>query len=341
MTTTPDFWLDAHLDLAYMALERTPQNPILQDEADAGRFAITQPALRRGRVRLCFATIFTAPGDEAHEPWGYRDHEDREGAYRAGMRQLELYEDWEARGWIRIARTREDLLLADASEGPPTVVILMECADPIRTPADAEAWARRGVRMVGMAWSHGSRYSGGNGRPGGLTDEGRDFVHALDELGIAHDVSHLSDESLDDLLALSKGCIASTHSNVRGLMPDNKYSIRHLRKDHADEIAARAGVAGVNLFGTFLAAGRRATLEDVVAHAEGLADSFGRMHVGLGSDADGGFGPDELPEGIEAPERYDLITQALARAGWTTEQCASFRWGAWRSFLDRVPAFEG
>ena len=194
--------------------------------------------------------------------------------------------------------------------------------------------------MVGMSWSHGSRYSGGNGRPGGLTDEGRAFVEALDELGVAHDVSHLSDESVDDLLELSRGPIASTHSNVRRLMPKNRYSIRHLRRDHADEIASRQGVAGLNLFGRFLAADRRATLDDVVAHAQALAESFGRMRVGLGSDADGGFGPDELPLGIEAPDRYDLILEGLSKAGWTSEECAAFRWGAWRSFLDRIPSFD-
>ncbi len=340
MTSDPDFWLDAHLDLAFMALERSPEQPTLEDEVDSRRFAISRPALERGRVRLCFGTIFTAPGEEAHEPWGYRDHEDRDGAHQAGMRQLELYEAWEARGWIRIARTREDLLRADTSEGPPTIVILMECADPIRTPEEASEWARRGVRMVGMSWSHGSRYSGGNGRPGGLTDEGRAFVEALDALGVAHDVSHLSDESVDDLLELSCGPIASTHSNVRRLMPRNRYSIRHLRRDHADEIASREGVAGLNLFGRFLAADRRATLDDVVAHAEGLAQSFGRMRIGLGSDADGGFGPDELPRGIEAPDRYDLILEGLSKAGWSAEECAAFRWGAWRSFLDRIPSFD-
>ena len=340
MTTPPDFWLDAHLDLAYMALERSPEDPTLEHEADTIRFAITRPALERGRVRLCFATIFTAPGEEAHEPWGYRDHDDRDGAHRAGMRQLELYEDWEARGWIRIARTREDLVLAETAEGPPTIVLLMECADPIRTPEEATEWARRGLRMVGMSWSHGSRYSGGNGRPGGLTAEGRAFVQALDALGVAHDVSHLSDESVDDLLSVSTGPVASTHSNVRRLMPENKYSIRHLRKDHADEIAARRGVAGINLFGRFLAANLRATLEDVVAHAEALAESFYRTHIGLGSDADGGFGPDELPLGSESPDRYDRILDALSQAGWTLEERTAFRWGAWRSFLDRVPAFD-
>ena len=256
------------------------------------------------------------------------------------MRQLALYEDWEARGRVRIARTREDLIKADTDEGPPTIVILMECADPIRRPEEVEAWARRGVRMVGMSWSHGSRYSGGNGRPGGLTAEGRAFVEALDQCGVAHDVSHLSDDSVDDLLEHARGPIASTHSNVRRLMPDNRYSIRHLRRDHADEIAARRGVAGINLFGRFLAADRRATLEDVVAHAQGLAESFGKRQIGLGSDADGGFGPDELPIGIEAPECYDRILEALAGAGWTPEECASFRWGAWRSFLDRIPAFD-
>ena len=52
MTTTPDFWLDAHLDLAYMALERTPQNPTLQDEADErGRLAHAEERLSRLEAR--------------------------------------------------------------------------------------------------------------------------------------------------------------------------------------------------------------------------------------------------------------------------------------------------
>ena len=283
------------------------------------------------------ATIFTAFG-EPDDPCGYRDHDDREGAHAAGVRQLELYESWERAGLVQIARTIDDLDSALAGEGLPAIVLLMECADPIRTPAEVSWWVERGIRMIGLSWAYGSRYSGGNMRAGGLTSEGREAVAAMDEAGVAHDVSHLDDESLDDLFELALGPMASSHSNARALLPDGKFAKRHLRKDHAYELAKRGGIAGVNLFGGFLAEDRRARIEDVLAHAESLAETFGRERVGLGSDMDGGFGPDQLPEGLESPDRYHSLIDALASAGWNSTECAAFRSTAWRNFLAKVPA---
>ena len=54
---------------------------------------------------------------------------------------------------------------------------------------------------------------------------------------------------------------------------------------------------------------------------------------------DGGFGPDELPEGLEGPDRLGSLDEALARAGWSISERAAFRTEAWRKFLAKVPAF--
>ena len=338
MTDHPTSWLDAHLDLAYMALDRDSARPSLEHEGDPAAMAITLPSLARGGVRCCLATIFTA-AFEPEDPCGYEDHEDRTGAHRAGMRQLELYETWEREGLVRILRDRRQLeSCMKESDGPLGIVLLMECADPIQSPAEVASWAERGVRLVGLSWAHGSRYSGGNHRGGGLTDEGRELVSALDEAGIAHDVSHLSDESMEDLLSLAQGPIASSHSNARRLLPEGRGVIRHLRDDHAQEIARRGGVAGVNLYGKFLARDRSATLADVVEHANVLAEAFGRDRVGLGSDADGGFTPAELPEQLKQPTDYHRMTDALAANGWTPKELDGFSSRAWREFLARIPS---
>ena len=334
--TRSDPWIDAHLDLTYVALDRAADAPDLSVEPDRSRACVSWRSLAAGRVRACLGTIFTAFG-EPEDPCGYVDHEDREGAHRAGMRQLELYEDWDRAGLIRIARSIDDVDTALAGEGPPAVVLLMECADPIRTPDEASHWVDRGVAMVGLSWSAGSRYSGGNGRAGGLTAEGRELVAALDEAGAAHDVSHLADESVDDLLDCARGPIASTHSNARCVHGAGRVATRNLAADHAREIAARGGVAGINLFARFLSAEENATMQDVLAHADSLADAFGRDRIGLGSDLDGGFGPDLLPEGIDGPEQLDRILDALADGGWSTTERAAFRCDAWRSFLAGIP----
>jgi len=331
-----DPWIDAHLDLTYVALDRAPDAPDLSVEPDRSKASVSWNSLARGRVRACLGTIFTAFG-EPEDPCGYLDHDDLEGAHRAGMRQLELYESWERAGLIRIARSITDVDRALAGEGPPAVALLMECADPIRGPEEAELWVERGVAMVGLSWSAGSRYSGGNGRAGGLTPAGRELVAALDEAGAAHDVSHLADDSVDDLLECARGPIASTHSNARSIHGTGRVSTRNLSADHAREIAARGGVAGINLFTRFLTDRDDADIADVLAHANSLAEAFGRERIGLGSDLDGGFGPDRLPRGIDGPEDLDRLLGALEDGGWSTGERAAFRCGAWHSFLARIP----
>ena len=41
---------------------------------------------------------------------------------------------------------------------------------------------------------------------------------------------------------------------------------------------------------------------------------------------------------VQSPEDYPRILEGLAGAGWTAEERASFRGGAWRSFLRSIPA---
>ena len=159
---------------------------------------------------------------------------------------------------------------------------------------------------------------------------------ALDDAGIVHDVSHLSDEAFDGLLAGARGRIVATHSNCRALLTPAE---RHLRDDQIRAIDERGGIVGLNLFTRFLAEGRRATVADCVAHVEHVCSVMGhRRGVGLGSDMDGGFGPESLPEGLDHPARLGALAGALRDAGWTEDEVEGFRAGNWRRFLaDALP----
>ena len=327
----PDpWWLDAHLDLAYLDL----QGPSITGELpDAAARGVSLAALARGGVRLACATIFTELGADA--PWGYRDHDDVEGAFRAGVAQLERYESMERAGLLRIARSAADVAAAaDAAEdrrsAPLTVVLLMECADPIRSPDEAAWWHARGVRMVGLSWGAGSRYSGGNARDGGITPTGRDLVGALDALGMIHDASHLSDRSFDDLCTLSDRVIVATHSNARARLAP---SPRHLADAQMHEIARRGGMVGLNLYGRFLASGRPATLEDALDHVEHAASIVGRERTGLGSDFDGGFTPMDCPAGCGRPEELGALLAGLEARGWSERERTGFAHANWLRVL--------
>ena len=315
----PTRWCDGHLDLAYLALHG---HDLIAEVADPAARCVSLPALERGRVTTVLGTIFTERGTEgAGTPWGY-DADDPESAFAAGVRQLEWYETMERAGHLHIVRTAEDL---DAP-APMRVVLLMEGADPIRTPEDVSWWHARGVRVVGLTWALGSRHAGGNAAHGGLTALGRETVAALDEHGMLHDASHLADAAFDDLLACSQRPVIASHSNCRALADERQ---RHLRDDQIVAIAARGGVIGLNLYGMFLAHGREATLADALAHVQHVASIAGRNRCCLGSDLDGGFTPMQVPEGVRAPDQFDALDAGLAGAGWTDPDRESFAWGAW------------
>lgn len=320
----PLHWIDGHLDLAYLALNG---RDMLQSVPDDAPHALTLPALRSGGVRVALGTIFTElGGDSAIEAVAYRDSEDVEGAHRVGVAQLEWYHAMERAGEISIVRTREDLARALRGEGPLGIVILMECADPISTPDEVAWWHTQGLRVVGLSWGHGSRYAGGNARAGGLTPIGKRMVDALDSVGILHDASHLSRAAFEDLCAHSSARIIASHSNAAALLP---HSERHITDDQIATIRDRDGWIGLNLYGRFLADGRRATIDDCVAHTMHVARIAGASRVGLGSDLDGGFGREQLPLEIQSTEHYGRLLDGLSRAGFGA--LAAMKEHGWRA----------
>ncbi|MEM9374119.1 MAG: membrane dipeptidase, partial [Planctomycetota bacterium] len=79
--------------------------------------------------------------------------------------------------------------------------------------------------------------------------------------------------------------------------------------------------------------GDRATMEHVLDHIEHVCDVTGSTaHTGLGSDADGGFGADRLPAGIDALTDFRAITDGLVSRGWDAAACEGFRSGNWMRF---------
>jgi len=325
-----DAWFfDGHLDLAYLGVRG---RDLRAEAVPDGSGCVTLPALRAGDVRIAMATIFTeALGDVTGDPSAYRAIDDVEGAARAGRLQLAWYESMERAGAIRIVRTPEDLVPTPGPGEPLRVVLLMECADPIRDCAEAAWWIAAGVRVVGLAWARGSRAAGGNGAPGPLTAHGRALVDELDSLEVIHDLSHLSDEGVDELLERTHGPAIASHSNCRALVGDNQ---RHIADWHIAALGARGGAVGLNLFAKFLRNDRRPTIADCVAHIERVAELMGHCRgIALGSDMDGGFDASQLPEGLDHPSRLPALLDALAQRGFSDSEIRGFAHDNWLRIL--------
>jgi membrane dipeptidase len=336
--------IDAHLDLAYNALRgRDVTRPAREQMADIeGIPSVGLPDLRAGSVQLICATIFCAP----HRPdeGGYRTPDQ---AYTMAINQLRWYHQQKQAGELKILDTPYDLpgavdprpqLAAPAGESDSAhairSIILLEGADPIRTPDDVPLFFNSGVRIVGLAWRQ-TRYAGGTGMPGPLSAEGKTLVRELDRYQIIHDASHLAEESFWQLLDLTGGKVIASHSNCRAIVPTD----RQLSDEMIRAIAGRGGVIGINFFDRFLIppaeyGKRRATLGDMVAHVKHVCDLLGNAdHVGLGTDMDGGLGREQIPVEIETSADLPKVAESLSSAGFSDADVHGFIGQNWLRFL--------
>jgi len=352
---TPAPIVDAHLDLAHNAVAsgrdlRLPLDALRAREARTSETAmVTWPELQDAGVDLVFGTLYASPAKRvpmqgplageplASEPAGtdrVAGYVDAAGAHAQALAQLQWYESMAAEGWIRLVRSRADLGAlrrerAASPTAPIGVVLLMEGADPVRTPDEVTWWWRRGVRIIGPAWQ-GTRYAGGTRAPGPLTALGRELVDVMSSVGMALDVSHLADESLWQALERHRGAVLASHSNARALTPTD----RHLSDDALVALAERDAVVGLVLGNAFLdgAAGRTGDvgLDRVGQHFDHVRGLVGDGRVGVGSDLDGGFGAEETPRELTRGRDFARLADAVA-----PEHRASFLGGAWWSWLER------
>jgi membrane dipeptidase len=328
------FIVDAHLDLSYNALRgRDVLKPAREQTADEeGIPTVGLPDLRAGGVGLVCATVFTLPSLDGKP--GYHTADE---AYEEGQKHLHWYQQQVHNRTMQFVTTRDQL--ADwkpSSQGPQQAILLLEGADPLRTPQDVAAWYAAGLRIVGLAWRQ-TRYAGGTGVPGPLTNDGVELLKTLDSFGIIHDTSHLAEESFWQLLDQAGGPVIASHSNCRAIVPTD----RQLSDDMIRAIVRRGGIIGINFFDRFLLppdqyGKRRATLADVAAHAKHICDLAGSAkHVALGTDMDGGLGRNEIPIEIETSADLSRLGEALAAAGFDDRDISDIMGGNWLAFFAR------
>ena len=206
------------------------------------------------------------------------------------------------------------------SPGQVRTFFAFEGAGPLANDPSALAlWVSRGLRIVGLVHTYANDLASSSGdadpKVYGLTERGRAFVRRAFELGLVVDVSHASDHTVSDVLALATelhGVVVATHSNARALAD----TPRNLTDEQVRAIAATGGVIGVNFHGPFLARGRRAKLSDVVAQVRHLSQVAGIDHVAIGSDFEGDIRP---PVELADASRFPRLSAALSQAGFETD----------------------
>jgi membrane dipeptidase len=357
--------IDAHQDLAWNALTfgRDYSRPVMvtrerEKDGDAprrnGSATIGLAELLLGHVGVIFGTLFASPRRSKAGEWDALTYADAGEAHRLYAQQLDYYERLaDEHPMFQLIHTRADLdnVLAtwqgdDLAARRVGLVRLIEGADGLREPREAEWWMERGVRLIGPAWM-GTRYCGGTGEPGPLTAEGRQLLNVMADLGLILDVAHMPDDSFNEALDRFPGVVVCTHSNPRARVTNARRPERFLSDAMLRRLAERDGVMGVIPFNRFLRGdwdypeGKQAVpLEMLIAAIDHVCQVTGSAaHVGIGSDFDGGFGAEGLPAELDNVGDLPKIGAALQARGYAEADVGAILSGNWLRILRRgLPA---
>ena len=186
----------------------------------------------------------------------------------------------------------------------------------------------------------------------GLTDFGKQVVREMNSIGMIVDISHVSDKTFYDVLAVTSKPVIASHSSCFAFSDVP----RNMKDDMLRAIAKNGGVVGVNFGASFLnqkdaeelkqgiaqantvvptfsgaeldrfaaeqyakdgkrhARVENATVEDAADCIDHIVKIAGIEHVGIGSDFDG---ISAVPRGLEDVSKMPALTGALLKRGYT------------------------
>ena len=188
-----------------------------------------------------------------------------------------------------------------------------------------------GVRFLTLVWNGHCAVGGSHDNHDGLTDFGRAVVRRCLTLGIVPDVSHASDEMIDETLDICRsdgGVCVATHSNSRAVCDHP----RNLTDDRFEKIRSLGGLVGISLAPQHLTIREKCSVDDIAAHIEHYMSLGGENTVCLGCDLDG---VEKLPDGINSASDLTLIAEKLARNNYTDELVEKIFYANARNFIFR------
>ena len=342
--------LDTHLDTP--ANFSRPGWDIMDRHAVSDDSQVDYPRMVEGGLDGGFFAVYTPQGPRT--PEGKRASRDA-----ALIRAMEIHEMVARHGdKFALALTPDDAKRI-AGQGKRVVFMSMENGAPFEGDLSLmQTFYRLGVRMMSPVHFLNNDLGDSSTDPKGpewkgLSPEGKQFIAEANRLGILIDVSHSSDEVLDQAIALSKTPIILSHSGCKAIYNHP----RNIDDDRLKALAKSGGVIQINAYNAYMIAippsperqaamqalnakyGPRraqtpdqakafaaeaaaidarypiphATFEDFMKHLLHALQVAGVDHVGIGPDMDGGGGL----VGFEDITSYPKVTARLLAAGYS------------------------
>ena len=348
------FIVDAHLDLAMNALEwnRDLTQPVdainkrersLTDKPDRGNATVSLQELHKGNIGLVVATQiarYVAPGNPLpgwHSP---------EQAWAQTQGQLAWYRAMEDAGeMVQITdldslNSHLDLWQNDDGQKPVGYILSLEGADSLIDIGYLEKAWKYGLRALGPAHYGPGRYANGTDASGKMGTEGLELLIEMERLNIILDATHLCDDSFWQALDHYNGHVWASHNNARALVNHN----RQYSDEQIKALIERGAVIGGALDAWMIKPGwtrgtstpkeMQCNLESVVDHIDHICEIAGNtLHVGIGSDLDGGYGREQCPYDLETIADLQKLVPLFYSHGYSETDVQNIMHGNWLRFL--------
>lgn len=350
------FTVDAHLDLSMNAMEwnRDLKKSVreirarehgLTDKPDRGKNTVSFQALREGNIGLVVATQiarYVAPGNPLpgwHSP---------EQAWAQTQGQLAWYKAMEAEGELvqidSLAKLEKHLRYWDDEKTNPKktigYILSLEGADSIVSIGYLEKAYAYGLRAIGPAHYGPGRYAQGTDATGTMGPDGIALLKEMERLNIILDATHLCDDSFWEAMDNFHGHVWASHNNCRALVNHN----RQFSDEQIKELISRGAVIGGVLDtwmmvpgwirGTSTPESTNCNLEVLLDHMDHICQIAGNsLHIGIGSDLDGGFGKEQSPYDLETIADLQKIPQLLQTRGYSPSDIENIMHGNWLRFI--------
>lgn len=240
--------------------------------------------------------------------------------YQAAMRLL-----LEQAAYVKWCQDVEDMRQAHA-QGKAAVFLSVEDLSVMGELVDQ--LQRLGIRFAMLTWNYENTYGCGavSDQSKGLTKEGCALVRRLVRQQVVLDLSHLSDQGVEEVFQLTDRPVIASHSNVREICGHP----RNLKKEHIRELIRRKGLLGMNFYREFV--GAQPDIGQLLRHIDAVLELGGEDILALGGDLDGCG--NELVYGIEGVQSIPFLRSELERAGMGNDVSEKMFWKNAARFFD-------
>ena len=234
--------IDTHAD--------TPQRFVDESwdfTAPLGAGQINLAAARQGNLAAEFFALWVDPGPYPPGRYAHRTLTLLDGVLEQVRRHPRE---------LALCLTPADILAARAA-GKFALLLGIEGGHSIENSlALLRLYHRLGVRYMTLTWANSNEWADSSGdlddrailHHDGLTHFGREVIAEMNRLGMMIDVSHASDKTLADVLAIARAPILASHSCARALCD----SPRNLSDAQLRAIARTGGAVMVNFYAAFV-----------------------------------------------------------------------------------------